>query len=192
MQRRRLPALLGGILLATVLAVQPAAAFTDLQHSGRYYVPEVMDDAGIPGVVCQYKDNPGPSNDRLERIKVKQFFTHAPYHHNAKVGFVLVIKRNAPPFGDGVFKPYAKVPIATGTANDQHVAFLTASWTVPSGVAGQWRAFIRLVFYKPGGNVVGGSYLGRLDAYQHKLGAVSYVDGDVGMPGACAPTYAPL
>ena len=53
-----------------MLAVQPATAFSELGHSGKHYVPQVMDDACTPGATWVYKDQPGTSNDELDRIVI--------------------------------------------------------------------------------------------------------------------------
>ena len=188
-RHRRPAALLAVPLLAAVLAVQPAAAFSGLGHSGKYYVPQVMDDAGTPGATCIYKDRPGTANDELDRIVIHQFFTHAPYPTYAKVGFQLIITRNAPPVDDHVFVPFRTITLPSGKANQQNVAFFDAAWKAPAGVTGRFRAILKLSFSAPGGDVVKGTYRGRIEAYEHKLGTLSFVDGDAGDPGACAPRY---
>jgi hypothetical protein len=190
MQRRRSAAMLGGTLLAVLFAIQPAAAFQEIYRSGTVYEPQVTDESAAPGVTCIYENNPGASNDELDKIRIRQFFTHAPYAEGAAVGFQLQITRNTKPFNDNKFFPYQTTPLIRKMASESEVAFFDATWRAPEGVNARFRAVIKLYFYTPGSSSnVGGELRGRLEAYQHKIGSLSFVDGDLGAPGSCAPKY---
>ena len=179
------PALaLAALTLALVATVQPAAAFTEKSHTGTYYVPQVTDESAMPGVGCIYNNNSGTSNDTLKRIKVRQFFTHSPYHKKSYVGMQVIILRNG--------SPYTTLPMVKKLANDEEVAFFSASWTRPSGLTGTFRAVVKLTFYSPQG-VNKGTYKGRMDVYKQNLGTtgIGYPDGDPGDPGDYTDTAAP-
>jgi len=189
MVRRRPTLLLGTLALALVATVQPAAAFTEKGHSGTYYVPQVTDEPSKPGVGCIYNNNAGTSNDTLKRLKVREFFTHSPYHTKSYVGFRVTILRNG--------SPYTTTPMVKRRANDEEVAFFKASWLKPAGLSGTFQAIIKLTFYNPQG-VAKGTYKGRMDVYKQNLGASGWVNGDAGepsdytdtaMPGSCYAKY---
>jgi len=177
------PALvLATLTLALIATVQPAAAFTEQGTSGSYYVPQVTDEPAMPGVGCIYNDNAGTSNDTLKRLKVRQFFTHAPYSRKAYVGFRVTILRNG--------APYRTTPMVKKLANEEEVAFFKASWLKPAGLSGSFQAIVKLTFYNPQG-VKKGTYNGRMDVYKQNLGASGWVDGDAGDPGDYTDTAMP-
>ncbi len=176
--RRRPTLILAATALALVAAVQPAAAFTERSSTGTYYVPQVTDETstGNWGVDCVYSNNSGLTNDTLKTVKLKRFFTHAPYASDADVGFRLQILRNG--------SPYYTSPLVRTSANRFEVAYFKASWSRPSGLSGNFKAVILLTFYSPQG-VNKGSYSGVIDVYNHRLTntGLSFTNGDPGDPG---------
>lgn len=188
--RLRPTLILATMALALVAAVQPAAAFTELSSSGTFFPPQFTDETAKPGVGCIYNNNAGNTNDTLKRIKVRQFFTHSPYHKKSYVGMRVTILRNG--------SPYTTLPMVKKLANDEEVAFFKASWTRPAGLSGEFRAIVKLTYFNPQG-VAKGTYNGRLDVYKQNLGSSGgYVSGDPGdpgdytdgaMPGGCFSEY---
>lgn len=184
MRRRWSAASLGALILATVFAAQPAAAWTDVFHSGTYYdQPNIYDDPGMAGATCLFEDNAGSSQDWLGRIKLREFNSHSPFKTKSYVGFRLVIGRNTPPLNDNAFKPYYLSPMVKRKANLEEVATFNRTWNVPDNAtnrASRFRAVIQLYFYRPNGSLAG-QLRARLQVYNNKLGANTY---EVGVPPA--------
>ena len=184
MRRRWSAFSLGALLLATVFAAQPAAAWSDVFHSGTYYdSPNIYDEPGMAGATCIFENNAGSSNDWLDRIKLREFNTHSPYKTMSHVGFRLAIGRNTAPLGDNSFKPYYLSPEIKRKANQQFVATFNKTWTIPNNATNRgsrFRAVIYLYFYRPNGTLAG-QLRARLQVYNNKLGASSY---ELGVPPA--------
>ena len=180
--RLRPTLVLATLTLAMIATVQPAAAFTELGTGGTYYVPQVTDEPAMPGVGCIYNDNDGTRNDTLKRLKVREFFTHAPYAKMRYVGFRVTILRNG--------LPYETTPMVKKLASQVNVAFFKASWLKPAGLSGSFQAVVKLTFFNSQG-VAKGTYRGRMDVYKQNLGATGWVDGDAGDPGVYTDTAMP-
>ncbi|MCC6831056.1 MAG: hypothetical protein IT200_06890 [Thermoleophilia bacterium] len=184
MRRRWSAASLGALLLATVFAAQPAAAWTEVFHQGTYYdEPNIYDEPGMAGATCIFKDNPGTNSDWLSKIRIRELNSHSPFKTKSNVGFRLAIGRNIPPLGDNKFKPYYLSSEKRGKANQEEVAFYNKTWTVPNTAtnrASRFRAVIHLYFYRPNGTLAG-QLRARLQVYDNKLGGSSY---ELGVPPA--------
>ncbi len=182
---RRPTLILAGLALALVAAVQPAAAFTELGSGGTYYVPQVTDEQAVPGAFCRYADKAGSGNDTLRWLKVRSFFTHAPYTNKAYVGYRVTILRNG--------SPYYTTPMIKKKANQSEVAFFgPTTWNRPAGLGGTFQAVIKLTFYTPNG-VKKGHYRGIIDVYSQRLGKApaAFAIGDPGDPGDYQDANAP-
>jgi hypothetical protein len=177
-------------MLALTVAAQPAVAFEELKSSGTTALYTVTDESSTAGAFCDYEQNAGSGNDELDRISIRQMFTHAPFAQDSDVGFQVTFTRNLPPFGDNRFVPYYTTPVVRKSANDAEVAFYTRSWKVPEGTTAQWRAVLKLYWYPVGGGPIIGKAKGRYEAYEHRLsGEPSYTLGDQGSGQWCNPEY---
>lgn len=162
--------------LAVVAAVQPAVAYTELGSGGKTHPPQVSDEMATPGATCLYNDRSGTANDTLKTLKVRRFFTHAPYVKDAYVGYRVTILRNG--------SPYYTTPMIKRKANLEDVAFFgPTTWTKPAGLKGRFQAVIKLTFYNPSG-VKKGNSRGIIDVYDNRLGTsgLSFTNGDPGDP----------
>ena len=65
--------------------------------------------------------------------------------------------------------PYTTLPMVKKLANDEEVAFFTASWTRPAGLSGSFQAVVKLTYFNPQG-VARAPTEGRMDVYKQNLG----------------------
>jgi hypothetical protein len=180
-------------LFALVLAASPAGAWDELSETGNYGLYTITDEQSNPGVSCRYENNSGAQHDELNRIRIDQFWTHAPFSGKTWVGARYIIQRNRPPLSDGQFDTIYRSSIVKLRANQSEVAFFGPwTWTAPEGTRSQYRVRLRIYTYAQGSKttVIGNVY-GQLEAYEHKLanGGGSYVLGDAGDPRYCRRNY---
>jgi hypothetical protein len=182
---------LGVSLMALVLATQPVAAFAEGTPQGDYGLLTVTDEPSQPGIVCIYENNPGATDDELDAIRIKNLWSHGPYHQFTKVGFRYVILRNTPPVSDDVFNKYFTSPIVKKSANDEEVAFFKHKWKAPENTSSQFRVRLVLLYYAKGDpTTVVGRQGGLFEVYKHNHPADgTYTVGDNGDPGYCRNEY---
>jgi hypothetical protein len=180
-------------LFALALAASPAGAWHEISDSGNHGLYTIEDEQSNPGVRCRYENNSGAQHDELDRIRIDQFWTHAPFASKTWVGARYIIQRNTPPYSDDNFTTVYRSPIVKLKANQSEVAFFGPwYWQAPENTNARYRVRIRIYTYAQGSktNVIGNVY-GQIEAYEHKLvnGGGTYVLGDDGDPQYCNRNY---
>jgi hypothetical protein len=159
---------MAGSLLALTLAVQPAAAFNETVSTGNTGLYTINDESSQPGIACRYENNPGQLDDELNKLNIRQLWTHSPYNQKTWVGFQYEIQRNTPPHGDNVFTRYYRSPITYKKANQTEVAFYNAGFFVPENTTSRWRVKVVIRYYAPGGHTqVVGRVAGFYEYFEH-------------------------
>ena len=192
MRSTRTTAVFVAMMLASAVVAPAAAGFYEAQNSGNTGVYTVPDYNGQAGVVCRYEDNPGTTNDEIDRIAVKKMWTHGPYAQKTWVGQRILIKKNARPFSDGKFQTVWRSPIIKGKANQSEVAFFPVrGWKAPEKSKAQYRVQVLFFYYKPGSKTkVVGRVRGLEEVYRYKMPLSGSWDfGEEGDAGWCGPRF---
>jgi hypothetical protein len=191
---RRAALVLSGVALTLATSMTPADAFTRLGSQGTFHEPNVVDESSSPGALCVYRDGAGTVDDTLAQIRVPKFFTHAPYRRKTWVGYQMTVLRNG--------TPHFTTKLVKAKANLEEVAFFgPTTWKTNRDLTGEYQVVLKLTYYNQKGKVKG-TYRGRIDVYNQKLGtaAASHSLGDPGdawdytdasTPGHCTAVYAP-
>jgi len=189
----RMTAVLTTMLLASVIVAPTAAGFSEAENSGTTAEYTVPDYNGQPGVVCRYENNPGKTNDEIDRIAVKKMWTHGPFEQKTWVGQRLLIKKNARPYSDGIFRTVWRSPIIKGRANQSEPFFFPVrGWRAPENSRAQYRVQVLLFYYEPGSQTkVIGRVRGLYEVYKHNLARQggSTVVGEEGAAGWCTAKF---
>lgn len=183
--------LLLSLAIAGAIAAPAAVAFDETSSSGKVGEYTVNDVNGAPGAVCRYEDNPGTTKDELDRIVIKQLWSHGPFAAKSWLGFRFIVKANQPPLSDGIFKTVYRSPIVKRKANQTDVANFSGSWRAPEGTRSEYRVKLRFIYYRKGStSQAAGSASGVMELYRHKLSAGSTYDlGSEGSAGMCRRNY---
>ena len=171
-------------LTALVLSVQPVAAETVINETGRWGYYEVYDNQDFQrGANCFYETG----TFDLDKITVRPPMVHGDYAQNTWIGWRFLIQRNAPPVDDNAFATIFKSTIQKDRANDQLPAdaFVRRAWVAPENPTGFYRVRIVIFWYAPGSQTnVEGKAVVEYDWYKAKWSGNFYVNEN-----HCLPDY---
>lgn len=177
-------------LLASGLAVAPAAAFEVLVDEGKTGVPKVKDGLK-PGVTCRYEDHPGKIDDELDRVRIRAVKSKGQSKRRTWVGYRTTILRHAPP--DPGYAPIFKSKLIKKRASKTDAARWPARrWTPDEDLAASYyRVVITFIYYERGSKTKkAGRVRGVMEVYRHvHPSAPSFVSGKPGDGDACFYNY---
>jgi hypothetical protein len=172
-ERIRTSIVMSAVLLAVVLAVQPAAAAKTLSETGKigpYQVDDFQDTTR--GANCVYKKTKTNGKNRLGEINVRPPKMHArdtgAGNQSQKVGWRFIVQQDKE--FDGTYKDIFTSSVVKGTATETSIAaFTRRAWTAHSNPKGNYRVKLILIWYKPGSSTtVHGKAQVRIEWYNVK------------------------
>jgi hypothetical protein len=157
MSRRAL--VFGPVLMALLLAVQPAAAATGIHTTGKVGPYQINDDQTTTrGANCDYETHLTNGSYLLDDIGVRAPFMHArntgPGNQTQWVGWGYKIQLDKE--FDNTFKTIFTSSVVKAKATETTIApFTRRTWTAPENVKdGNYRVKLFMVWYKPGTSTV--------------------------------------
>lgn len=192
MPRPRIPLVLSAaVMVASLAAAAPTGAYSEKRNTGTTALYTITDEQSSAGVICRYRDGSPDINDRLRKVRVRPFFSHAPFKVKSYVGYRFQVQRQRHPYS-GPWETVSSSPILRKLANQTEVAFFPArEWTAPTGTKARFRVRIQLYWYAKGStsNVIGRAS-GLMEAYRHRHpDGNQYTLGDEGTPQYCRPDF---
>jgi hypothetical protein len=170
--RFRTALLLGGSMLALVLAAQPVAAATVISASGTFGLAVIPDAAvGKQGANCDYKTSGSNGHFRLKDMSARgpKIYAHdtGSGTQHQWVGWKYKIQGDTN--ADNVFGTKFTSTVVKAKATDSTpAAFARRTWTAPSNLKqGNYRVQVTLIWYKPGSSTqVQGKQVANVDYYK--------------------------
>ena len=166
----------GPVLMALLLAAQPAAAATGIHETGKVGPYQINDDATTRGANCDYETHLTGGSYLLDDISVRAPFMHARNtgHGNQTqwVGWWYKIQLDKE--FDNTFSTIFTSSVVKAKATETTIApFGRRKWTAPENVKdGNYRVKVFMVWYKPGTSTVEqGRVVANIDWYRAKEGA---------------------
>ena len=190
----RIAATFAALMLATAVAAPSVGAFDERVNTGRTGFYTIPDDGLSPGVACRYEDHPGQQRDELNKISVRQIWTHGPWARWTWIGHRVVIqaRRTAASPWVSVWKS----PLVKKRANTTNVAFFGPyRYFTPENHRRQYRVVHKLIYYqKRSQTQAAGKVKGLVEVYKHvQKGQPAYTRGQEGGPGAwCQRKFWPV
>ncbi len=171
----------GAMLAALTLGVQPAFAATVTSTTGKVGPYQFNDEQGGPrGANCDYETHKTNGTYLLDDISVRAPFVHArdtgSGNQHQKVGWWYKIQLDKE--FDNTFKTIFTSSVKKGTATETAIApFTRRTWTAPESVkVGNYRVKVFIVWYKPGTKTVEqGRVVANIDWYHVKGGGTDIV-----------------
>jgi len=190
----RTAAVFAVLLLASAVAAPSVGAFNQKINTGSTGFYTILDDAGSPGTVCRYENNPGKLKDETNKVSSRQMWTHGPWAEKSWVGHQIIVferKGAAHPW-----KSVWKSRVAKKRASDGVVAFFGAKhYRTPEMHNKRYRVVVQLTYYAQGSKTtLAGRVRGSLEVTRHAMtGHAPYLRGAEGGPmGWCKKRFWPV